>query len=533
MSLLRADRTNSGKVFGLWLFGASLLLFAFHLPLVWFFNGEFTDGVLQAAYFDEPRFVVAPDAPLPRYVPPLYPSLMWLGKSSGLDPFVSGRIISLLAYCLSGALVAIVTRYFFSNTISTWAPWAAWMLWALSPMANRWALHAMSDMLFCFFVTASLTLFLISTRTSQDRNALWWWGGNLFGLLALWTRYQGLYGLPAAVVAFFILRWNGSRENGSRLDYSHLFSSVLVWLGSLWWLSTGLGIHQTQFSDRSIYPSEVYLKFALAALRYLPYAVTPGLLGLAFLGLWHLNRNHSRARPWILFGFFIGLCGWVMQTFFLSFQFRYGLHLLPWLCVLGGLGLVRLPAGIRSVATLAIMIWLSAMTTAVVVYQHDTFGDMARLARRIPEHLEPGQRVWACEEYNPLYRNVKLTVWSGTPVEWLDGQSLHGVQPGDLIVNPNVYPLPPNILQQLREKYSIRTLDEETSRTIPLFPGEILILQVPTPQGTLQIRSTSQPELMAYRYTPQYYETSLYRVMSDKGRSSDKEQERDLHQTNP
>lgn len=529
----RVDSWTTDKAFAHRLIWASLALFAAHLPLLLIFKGEFTDGVLQAAYFDEPLFVVAPEAPPARYVPPLYPALMWIGKSCGVDPFLAGRIVSLLAYCLTGAVIAMGTRLFFSQTFSPWASWAAWILWALSPMANRWALHAMSDMVFCFLMTLSLSFFLLSSRASSERNKTFWWCGNLFGLLSLWTRYQGLYCLPAAVISFALNSgWTG-RRGPHLLSAAHIISAILIWCGSLWLLSSGLGIHQGQFSERSIYPPEVYLKFALAAFRYLPYAVTTGLLGLAFFGLWHLNRNHPRARPWILYGFLVGLGGLLLQTFFLSFQFRYGLPLLPWLCVLGGLGLVRTPARYRVMITLAMVAWSGTMTAAVCMYQHETFGDMARLAHRVPHYLEPGQRVWACEEYNPLYRNVKLSVWSGFQVDWLDEQSLPQVRPGDLVVNPNVYPIPPSIFMALRQNWSLRTLAEETSRTMPLFPGEILILQVPTPQGNLSIRSTSQPELMAYRYTPQYYETSLYRIFPRSAESFDANQGREPLQAAP
>jgi len=49
--------------------------------------------------------------------------------------------------------------------------------------------------------------------------------------------------------------------------------------------------------------------------------------------------------------------------------------------------------------------------------------------------------------------------------------------------------------------------------TRPLFPGEVLTIQMDLGNGPITVRSTSQPELLAYRYQPQIYYTHLYRIV--------------------
>jgi hypothetical protein len=287
--------------------------------------------------------------------------------------------------------------------------------------------------------------------------------------------------------------------------------ALLVWVASLILLKQGLGIHGGQFSERAVYSWEIYGRFAAAAFQYLPYAVTPPLLLLSLYGMFRIARSSRLGAAWILFGISGGFLALVVQTGFLSFQFRYGLPLLPWLCLLAAVGTVSLPY--PKTATCITALWLTGMTLAIIGFQHETFADIHEASQEIRPHLMEGQSVWACEEYNPQYRNIKTSVWSGMPVRWLDESQVEAVKPGDLLVDSNVYPIPSSLLAQLRSKWKLVSVTDASSRTNPLFPGEILTVPVGSPGNSHFIRATSQPELMAYRYDRQYYSTTLFRVL--------------------
>jgi hypothetical protein len=483
---------------------ASLLLFLLHLPLLLVVEGEFTDGVLQAVYFDDPLYVRAEGAPSARYVPPLYPGCLWLAAKAGVPPLTAGRLVSMAAYAVTAFLLArIGHRVGRQSRVAT--GWLTWTFWALSPMANRWSFHAMSDMLFCCLATASLACYLLSSRGGREQTRLsCWLAGNVLGCASLWTRFQGLALLGAALASWWM---------GPRRWWNGLLMAAAAWGLSMILLKQGFGIHSEQFAERSVYDWALYLSFAKAAFQYLPYAVTPPLLLLAIYGMYAMSRTVGLVQIWIVLGLVAGVIGLVVQTWFLSFQFRYGLPLLPWLCLLAAIGTSRLSARTAKAAAVATCLWLAGMTGAVLVCQHETFADIERASRRVPDLITPGQTLWACEEYNPHYRNVKVSVWSGLRAKWLDESALDQIKPGDLILDSNVYPISPELFQRIREKWKTLNAAEAASETVPLFPGEILLFPVGPPWAQGMARATSQPELMAYKFIRQYYSTTVYRIV--------------------
>ena len=311
---------------------ASLVLFGIHTPLLFLARGEFTDGVLQTVYFDTPLYVCAQGDSPARYVPPLFPALLYFSSRMGMDPLLAGRLISLVAYAacafVIGWIGALIGRSLASKCVSDLDPATldfssafvgitAWSFWALSPMANRWAIHCMTDMLFCFLSTTSLACFVASTFRDQRRRNGFWFAGNLWGIAAAWTRYQGLALIAASVFSRILVRKrkrgapappgveaSAFRHSATRKE-TRVFPAIallFLWGGTLWLLRSGTGIHQGQFADRAIYPWKLYLDFALAAFQYLPYAVTPPLLLLAMYGIYTAARSGPVAAFWILAG---------------------------------------------------------------------------------------------------------------------------------------------------------------------------------------------------------------------------------------
>jgi hypothetical protein len=76
-------------------------------------------------------------------------------------------------------------------------------------------------------------------------------------------------------------------------------------------------------------------------------------------------------------------------------------------------------------------------------------------------------------------------------------------------------------LTQLRKRWKTEVVVEESSETVPLFPGEILWVSYPFPEGPRMTLKTSDPELMRFRYKRQYYSTVLYRVEARKRKQND------------
>jgi len=534
---------------------ASLVLFFLHLPLLAVVRGEFTDGVLQSAYFDAPLYVRGEGIPPAKYVPPLYPWVVASFSELGIDRLAAGRLVSTASYAICAFFIALIAAKIGPRLVGRegrWAVtegnaspasgyfgWLAWFFWAFSPMANRWSFHCMSDMLFCCLATISLVCFLSFNLEPEGRPVRAWGFGNLIAVAALWTRFQGAALVPVSVLSLLLSRFRrekvpattmsaeaGNRRAGfpgaGRIVWST--GAVLVWSGSFLFLKWGGSVHGSQFAERAVFPWTVYSNFALAGFRYLPYAVTPPLLLLAAIGVYLGLRAGGRAFVWTFAGLAGALAGLVVHTFFLSFQFRYGLPLLPWICVLGAVGTAWIPPRYRTPAVAVTLIWLIGMSTAVVSQQHETFADIETVCRRIPEIIEPGNRVWGFEEYNwkpdgsIRYGNIKFSVWSGRRVDWLGESNLEEPLPGDLVIESNVYPSrPPGRTQRLRKRTDLAVVAEATSETVPLFPGEILWVSYPTPSGPRMIRGTSDPQLMRFRFRRQFYSTVLYRV---RGRGS-------------
>ncbi|MCB9783639.1 MAG: hypothetical protein H6751_11810 [Candidatus Omnitrophica bacterium] len=516
---------------------ATVLLFFIHLPGISLFQGEFTDGVLQTVYFQDPIYVVGEGVPPAKYVPPLFPALISMLANFGLEPLVAGRLISLVYYCGVAIVLGHLGIWLGNKSKGPHSPqllgWAAWAFWALSPVANRWALHSMSDMTFCFFFSLSLLFFLKFSSEGKPGEIRPWALGNLAALCAVWTRYQGYALAGAALLSMGIVFYRASRfpKEGERtglercLNHKYILVCLLLiaaWAQTYTLQKQGRTIHEGQFSERAVYDASIYLNFALTGLRYLPYAVTPPLFVLFLVGIGGALRKGGLWSIWTGIGLLGGLAGLAVQTWFLSFQFRYGLPFLPWVCLVGGLGLAILPKKFLIPSVAIALTWLGGFTGAVLYFQHGTFADIEATARDIPDRLEEGDRVWAREEYNFLpdgkvkYGNVKVSVWSGVPVRWLDEESLTELQEGDLIVDPNVTPIPAEFWRRIRTRWKTEAIIEKVSRSVPLTPGEILWVDYPTPQGPRVIRGTSDPNLMRFRYKTQYYSTTVYRLHSPK-----------------
>lgn len=514
---------------------ATLVLFLVHLPGVFLFRGEFTDGVLQTVYFDEPIYAVGEGVPPAKYVPPLYPALIVILSKSGMDRLEAGRLISLIAYCGTALALAAFARRFGGRLSGTFGAeglgWIAWSFWAASPMANRWAFHSMTDMTFCLFATLSIVAFLRATMNDERDPTAQWLLGNLWALAGVWTRYQGYALLGASALSLVLLIHRASQKADADnptglarfLTHRNIVAALLLmaaWTQTIQYQQQGRTVHEGQFAERAVYDFSLYLNFATAGLRYFPDAVGHPLFVLFLIGIWGMLRSGGRGAIWTAAGMLGGVAGLIVQTRFLSFQFRYGLPLLPWVCVFAAIGVNRLPWKWAYPGGGFTLVFLTAYSGAVLYFQHGTFADLEAASRNLAGLVKKDAQVWAREEYNfkpdgsIRYANVKTSVWSGVPVRWLDERSIEELGEGDLILDSNIAPIPPEFWRAIRARWKSEAVIEETAESLPLTPGEILWIRHRTPQGERLIRATSDPELMKHRFRKQYYSTSVHRLSS-------------------
>lgn len=502
------------------LFLVSLLVCLVRLPLLWLVSGEYTDGILQTVYFDSPPDYTILDGSGPAwYVPPLFPILTNLLGFLGVERLLAGRLISLVAHGLCGYLLAAFVKdltkhrpQLFHNR--SWAdrlPWLGLIFWQTAPLPHQLSWHGMADMLFAMLMFAAGIQLLKSAWGEEDSKQMAHWrNSQCLGFLATLTRLQGMAFLLATVLSVWrgIYPW----RRGQRVPLTTYL------LGAGWGITLAvvyyfLGIHGRQFAERSQYPLLLYWDFAETALLYLPYALTPPLFVLALLGVIHLVRHSRSARLWLtLFGVLLSL-GWLIQTMFMSFQFRYGLPVVPFVIVLACVGMGSLHSW-RSGwiwATLVIG-WGGMFCLALSANQSSTFGSLEEVCRYAKFAVPAQKNIWAFEPYNQHYANVKSSFWAGRKVRFVSPQTLPEIQQGDFLLDDTVYTVPPVLMEQLRKIFEFLTEKETLHTARSIFPGDVLVRRAGDPRFESAFRKSSLPALMAERYVPQFYLTTLYRL---------------------
>lgn len=526
--------------------GISLVV---RLALIGWYRGEYTDGILQLELFANAN----------TYLPPLFTVLHWIPRSMGLDPVLSGRLVSILATVLVLFPLHSLTFRLYGLHAARYAI----VFYALMAVPNRWSLRVMTDPLFTLFFVLALQAFVAGSSDSTGSSglrrrfpslaALILWSG-----LAALTRYQGLVFVP--LIAWRFLR---PERPSSLSDYSDAsdasesfesagdqaagnphWATVLAlapWLAlGAWAVSRGV-THGAQFSERmgaSLLETALrYGDMAETFLVYLPYAITWPVAAGCVLGMVCFGPADTANRRLLGALAYLFPVWLAAHAAFQSFQYRYFLPLMPLFALYAGHGFTVLEyrlwrqtpgsecacgPSIRSLARLpayAAFAWALVFTGAVLTLQRDAFADMAEASRKAGElarlsdtgtGIENPARIFTTETYGPPHRfevGVKTAYWSGRPVEYLFENSggawrIRGdLRAGDLILLSNVYGDLAGLQRDLARTHRTELVAQYRHTLWPLLPD----LMVTPPV-------TSQPLCMAYRYHRQTYDTALLRI---------------------
>jgi hypothetical protein len=226
------------------------------------------------------------------------------------------------------------------------------------------------------------------------------------------------------------------------------------------------------------------------------------------------NSEDQSARRFFHFSWITALAFLLVQSAFLSFQYRYLLPLVPLWCILAARGcsglVARLPnrqwgRGISFATVLNLVL----MSIAILYFQRDTFGDLVQSAKYLNVVYREA-RVVSDEVYRQGVYNVKMKFWSGREMEYYPQTDL---RPGDLVVLHNTYSDIETEINKIREQFKFNVVfNPWQSRegvneyvTLPLLPD---IMVFPDQQV---MPLTSNPQCMGFRFVPQrYYSVILY-----------------------
>ncbi|RJP22521.1 MAG: hypothetical protein C4527_21705 [Candidatus Omnitrophota bacterium] len=489
----------------LWIILTSLAVKLFLINLN---AGEYTDGIIQLQLWQSP--VV--------FFPPGYSAAVWFVDRLVGNLLLSGRLVSILA-----SLLALFFFYRFAARVFQCERSAilATLFLALSPIFNRWSLRVMTDSMFClFFILCCDEVWLLWSNPRRSLTRL----TALTGFAAL-IRYQGLFFVPI-ILYLFGKRRQPEYSHEENLDQTastptvthgfQVFLALLPWLLLVGWVvGRGFG-HTQQFMERAFHGSAVYFYCFEGFLLYWPWAVTYPLFILGLIGGFHYYRGNSDEKRFLGFVCGTAFVFLTIQTFFLSFQFRYLLPLLPLWCLLAARGYVFIEKRIHS-ATIKftigaiVILTLSGMSGCVLYFQRDTFGDLVDSAKFLKD-VGMGARVLSDEVYGRSDHNVKMRFWSDREIFFFPQTP---PQAGDILILHNAYSDFTVVNEFLRKNYEFVVLRQWNSAVnpgryvaIPFLP-DIMV----EPPG---VRLTSNPACMAFRFTPQHYNTIALRIISQK-----------------
>ncbi|HPB30277.1 MAG TPA: glycosyltransferase family 39 protein, partial [Candidatus Sumerlaeota bacterium] len=471
-------------LWGLFLFNLVIKLVSVPLNLA-----EYTDGILQLTLFDNPN----------RLYPPLFTILsLALHRIIPGDLETAGRIVSALSSALIVFPLMSAARRIFGDRAALFAG----ILYSIAPVPMRWSVHAMTDALFAFLFFLSVSYILKAALEEEGRDinlAV----ATVIAVAAMMTRYQGM--LLAAPMALVWLEGLKRRGRRSLIPVAAQF----LWLIPLLWIIHSGFRHPEQFSERAgdnffltivniILLSESFLLYSP---YFLTWPVCFAFLAGLFLQDW---RRREQIRLFLLFGLLLVMT-LILQAAFSSFQSRYLLPLVPFVCIFAGHGLKTLeerwrtrPAAFKMLLGITIC-WSLLFSFGTLFLQNQAWGDLkdaADFVRRLP----PDTPVYSNEAYKDL-GPVKMRYWSGREVLPFTGQPLpsgsvlclHSAHGGAA-----AFARTSRWLQESQGAKSVLTFD---SFLVPLLPD---IMQEPM--------SHQNPLALTFRYTPQKFRTEIFRI---------------------
>jgi len=453
-------------------------------------RAEFTDGILQILLFSVPS----------KLYPPLFTIIVMMLKPLIGDAEMAGRLISALASSITLIPIFFISMRLFDKRTAFYSA----LVYTVSPMALRWATHAMTDALFAllFFLAACECWKTSVQEGEQKANHLAM--ATVLTVLATMTRYQGVLLFP---ILLFLLVTFIMRQK--KIPAWAMISQVLWILPVIWMVLYGFR-HQEQFVERAgITWQQTLLNIFLlmeSFLAYSPYFLTLPICFVFLAGIFYAKRQGAGYTKFlIIFGYLL-LMLLILQSAFSSFQSRYLLPLLPFVSVIAGWGLRiigelwKKKAVLFNLLIILIVIYGLGFGMASIFLQREAFGDLKDSALYLRALNLKETPIFSNENYRDL-GPVKMRYWSGYPVRPLEPSQ---IQANSIVCLSSAYGGMGAFYQDtrwLRERHGARLIARFESTLVPLLPD---IMQEPF--------THQNPLALTFRYTPQHFRTEIYQI---------------------
>lgn len=514
-------------------------------------QGEYSDGVLQITQFERTD----------SFWPPLYTALVWLLRQVGLETLTAGRLVSWGASVLLVPLLWWTTRLWAGRR----AAFFTLAVYAAAPLAMRWSVRVMTDMLFTTLLYAACTSLLILWSRARPSHKIMHEVtrdhslqlfdkarrhpgttlivATLLAVAATLTRYQGLLLLPPLLGTLL-----GIWKYIPRTTRIYVCAAQGAWLLLPAWLQFQQFGHVDQVVGRTsefgIWQTLLnYWNLGEMFLYILPYILTLPIFAFFVLGLAkgpvrNSEQEANAALPlrWLLL--YVGLAVVVAQAIFQSFQTRYLLPALPLVWTVAGAGFaqaerllcVRGDRGHKTFAVLATvaLIWSLGFALTSTILQRQAFADIYTAGKYIQAlNLPQSTPIYTNERYGnkagmdginlafAAGRQVKLMpeaeAWmifyasGGTVPIPLD---LPAMEPDSIIVVSSRNALGmqsySGFLRFLQQRYELTPMPNAifNRSIVPLLPD--IMAEAGSEQNPIA--------WAAYRYQPQIFQTRLLRV---------------------
>jgi Gpi18-like mannosyltransferase len=471
-------------------------------------SAEYTDGIIQLQLWNSP--VV--------FFPPGYSSAVWFVNLVIPNLLISGRIVSIIA-----SIISIWVFYKLAILVLNDKNQAFWatVFFSLSPIYNRWSIRVMTDSLFLLFFIISFyySVYVLIKRKNTIIQLIFWSG------IASLVRYQGFFFIP--IILFGIYRLIASEQK--YVSFRSLILglvSLTPWIILIWWMNfKGFG-HTNQFVERASYgfliTLAVYWQMFENFILYWPWAVSYSLCILGGIGLYTFCFGDKDNKYFFYYSCITVIVFLVVQSCFLSFQYRYLLPLVPLWCLFAAKGLNVFEENLTNQTIInslkfIVISNLVLMTFSVLYFQRNTFGEIAESARflnsaKFQRIISKENRIISDEIYRENVYNVKMDFFANLDEPF--DRKIHYIRltkpkVGDVIILHNSYSdleLEKKILDEKFEYSVIQKWDNFV--TIPLLPD----IMVFPPKFPL----TSNPPCMAFRFTPQNYYAVVLQITKEK-----------------
>ncbi len=517
------------------LFGAFFLHLLLKFSIIHLNAGEYTDGIIQ---------IIQHQMDLSGFWPPLYNWLIRLLTLTGMSGEYAGRFISIISSSLLIFPLYFLTRHICHNQQK--AAIFAIFIYTFSPLHLRWSVRVMTDSLFTFLnFTVIYYLFNALENRSHAYYCLkYFLYANIFLLLATLTRYQGILVVPWYLYVLYLYsrRFTLQVKNWRELTpktrqkiakYGVIFLlSLLPWILVVRMYFVQGGIHAFQIGERMGHAfmgtlGNYFIVFD-AFTGHIPYFFNYFVVVFAFAGFLFISSRRIKQMIFKIFFFYYLIALLAVQAVFQSFQERYLLPLLPFFCLLAGTGLFflmyepshrsdhdgipqfRKRSGrfqwIYPVFLALTTLTLFVTSIAVLTFQSGTFGSIKETAVYIKEH-NPQGNIYSNEIYRQGYEAIKIRYWSeNDDILYYAPYKSDQFEPGDYVAVHSVYignlSRYYHYLEHLDSQYELEEIFRTPNyMTLPIFPD------------IMTNHSNQNPLWSVYRFTPQYYQSCLLKVV--------------------